>query len=262
MFRALITAGTGMVAQQTNLDVIANNLANVNTVGFKSQRAEFQDMVYQTMRTSGASTGSTSSAPTSNQVGLGTRYAGNSTNFGQGGLQATGNPMEVAIQGDGFFQIELPDGTTAYSRDGSFKRNANGDMVTSDGYRVLPGITIPANATGLSIAANGAVTAQLPGQDVAQTLATIQLATFPNPSGLTRVGSNLFAAGGASGEATLADPGSNGSGSLAASFVEGANVSIVEEMVRMILAQRAYEVNSKAIQTADDMLSTLNQLKR
>lgn len=262
MVRALITAGTGMVAQQTNLDIIANNLANVNTVGFKSLRAEFQDMVYQTMRASGSSTGNGSSSPAGMQVGLGAKFAGNATNFVQGGLQATGNPFEVAIQGEGLFQVQLPDGSTAYTRDGSFGRDSNGDLVTADGYRLIPTITVPSNATSFSISPNGIVTVKVPGNDTPQELGNIQLAVFPNPAGLTRMGQNLFSAGGSSGAAVLAEPGQEGSGTLAASFVEGSNVSIVEEMVRMILAQRAYEVNSKAIQTSDDMLGTLNQLKR
>lgn len=262
MVRALITAGTGMVAQQTNLDVIANNLANVNTTAFKQQRAEFQDVMYQTLRASGASTGASSSAPMGLQIGLGAKFAGNATNYVQGGLQATGNPYEVAISGDGFFQIELPNGSQAFTRDGSFKRDANGDLVTSDGFRLTPQITVPVNATSFTVGPNGAVTAQIPGEATPRTLGTIQLTVFPNPSGLTRIGQNLYQAGGASGDPQTVDPGTEGAGSLQGGFLEGSNVSIVEEMVRMILAQRAYEVNSKAIQTADDMLGTLNQLKR
>ncbi len=262
MVRALITAGTGMVAQQTNLDVIANNLANVNTTAFKQQRAEFQDVMYQTLRASGASTGGSTSAPTGVQVGLGAKFAGNATSHVQGGLQATGNPYEVAISGEGFFSIELPDGSTGYTRDGSFKRDANGDLVTTDGFRLQPQITVPVNATSFTIGPNGQVTAQIPGESNPRTLGTIQLSVFPNPSGLTRIGQNLYQAGGASGDPQTVDAGSDGAGSLQGGFLEGSNVSIVEEMVRMILAQRSYEVNSKAIQTADDMLSTLNQLKR
>lgn len=262
MVRALITAGTGMVAQQTNLDIIANNLANVNTTAFKQQRAEFHDMMYQTLRASGATTGAGTQAPMGIQVGLGVRFAGNATNFVQGGLQATGNPFEVAISGEGFFAVELADGSRAYSRDGSFKRDANGDLVTTDGYRLVPQINVPLNATSFTIAPNGVVTVKVPGEDTPRNLGTIQLNIFSNPAGLTRIGQNLFQSGGASGEVQEVEPGTQGSGSLQGGFIEGSNVSIVEEMVRMILAQRAYEVNSKAIQTADDMLGTLNQLKR
>lgn len=262
MMRALITAGTGMVAQQTNLDVIAHNLANVNTTAFKAQRAEFQDLMYQSLRPSGAETSGTVRLPMSIQVGLGTRFAGNATNFAQGGVQSTGNPYDVAITGEGFFSVELPDGSTGYTRDGSFKRDNEGNLVSNDGYRLIPNITVPANATSFSVSPGGTVSVQITGQDQPQILGNIQLATFPNPGGLTRIGQNLYKSGGASGEPTLNNPGENGAGQLQSSFLEGANVSIVEEMVRMITAQRAYEVNSKAIQSADDMLSLLNQLKR
>lgn len=262
MIRALITAGTGMVAQQTNLDVIANNLANVNTASFKGQRAEFHDMVYQTLRSSGAATGTGSTAPMGMQVGLGSRFAGNTTNFSQGGMQATGNPYELAIQGEGFFSVLLPDGTTAYTRDGSFKKDSNGDLVTGEGYKLADAINVPAGATAVTVAPNGTVSATIPGESSAREIGKIQLTLFPNPSGLTRLGGNLYTPGGASGEGVPQVPGEGGTGTLAAGFVEGSNVSIVEEMVKMILAQRAYEINSKAIQTADDMLGTLNQLKR
>ncbi|MBN8690285.1 MAG: flagellar basal-body rod protein FlgG [Armatimonadetes bacterium] len=262
MMRALITAGTGMVAQQTNLDVISNNLSNINTVAFKGMRAEFQDLMYQSLKPSGAETSGTVRLPGGIQVGLGTRYAGNSVNFSQGGLQATGNPYELAITGEGFFAVELPDGSTGYTRDGSFKRDADGTLVTSDGYKLIPNMSVPANATSFSVSANGNVSVQLPGQDQPQLLGTITLTTFPNPAGLTRLGQNIYQAGGASGDPQTGNPGENGAGSIQGGFVEGSNVSIVEEMIRMITAQRAYEINSKAIQTADDMLSILNQLKR
>lgn len=251
-----------MVAQQTNLDVIANNLANVNTNAFKSVRAEFQDMMYQSLRPSGAEASGTVRAPSAIQVGLGTRYAGNSINFSQGGMQNTNNPYDLAITGEGFFAIELPDGTTGYSRDGSFRRNAEGRLVTTDGLGLVPEIIVPSNATSFIVSTNGQVVAQIPGQDQPQALGQITLTLFPNPSGLTRVGKNLYRAGGASGEPQIANPGENGAGSIQGGFLEGSNVSIVEEMVRMISAQRAYEINSRAIQTADDMLGTLNQLKR
>ncbi|MBI1755741.1 MAG: flagellar basal-body rod protein FlgG [Fimbriimonas ginsengisoli] len=262
MIRTLTTAGAGMIAQQTNLDTIANNLANVNTVGFKSLRAEFQDMVYQTLRGSGAASGASSSTPTALQVGLGSRFSATSVTAGVGPMQTTGNPLDVAIQGEGFFQVQRADGTLAYTRDGSLKRDATGLLVTSDGFHVIPEVTIPSGATAVSIAPTGVVTAVLPGQSEPQQLGQITIATFSNPAGLTRMGQNLFQAGGGSGDAKVGNPGDNGSGTLQSGFLEGSNVQVVEEMVRMITAQRAYEINSKAIQTADEMLSTINNLKR
>lgn len=262
MMRSLNTAGTGMVAQQYNLDVIANNLANVNTTSFKQQRAEFQDLMYQTFKASGVTTGNTTVNPTSLQVGLGAAFSSNAINFGAGPLQATGNALDAAINGEGFFQVQKADGTIAYTRDGSFKRDANGLLVSSDGYPVIPEITIPEGAIAINIASNGSVTAVLAGTNEPAELGVIQIATFSNPAGMTRIGQNLYLPGGASGEPTVSNPGENGSGELQSRFLEGSNVQVVEEMVRMIMAQRAYEINSKAIQTADDMLGQLNQLKR
>jgi flagellar basal-body rod protein FlgG len=262
MMRALNTAGTGMVAQQTNLDVIANNLANVNTNAFKSQRAEFQDLMYQTFRASGAATGGASTLPSAAQVGLGSRFSASATSFTPGSIQATGNALDVAINGEGFFQVTLPDGSTAYTRDGAFKTDANGLVVTSDGYSLEPALTVPIGARAITIAPNGNMTAILPGQDDPTVIGAIQVVMFPNPSGLTRIGQNLYRAGGGSGEPTPVTAGEQGSGTLQQRFLEGSNVQVVEEMVRMITAQRAYEINSKAIQTADDMLSILNNLKR
>lgn len=262
MMRALSTAGTGMIAQQSNLDVIANNLANVNTTGFKAQRAEFQDLMYQTVKSSGAASGGSSTFPQSQQVGLGSSFTMNSTSFLQGAAINTGNWADIMVVGEGFFQVELPDGTTAYTRDGSFKLDANGLLVTSDGYPVVPNVTIPLGATQVTVGATGVVTARLPGQDDPQELETLQLAVFPNAAGLTRIGKNLYQAGGASGQPQTGNPGENGAGTLQSGYLEGSNVQIVEEMVKMILAQRAYEINSKAIQTADDMLAVLNNLKR
>lgn len=262
MMRALNTSGTGMVAQQYNLDVIANNLANVNTNGFKQQRAEFQDLMYQTYRASGSTVGGNVKAPDSSQVGLGVRFVGNATNLAQGPLQATSNPLDVAINGEGLFAVERPDGTTAYTRDGSLRRDANGLLVNSDGLPLQPNITVPNGATAITISSTGTVSAILPGQNEPQELGNIQLTLFANPAGLTRIGQNLYTAGGASGDAQTVAPGESGAGTLSAGFIEGSNVQIVEEMVRMILAQRAYEINSKGIQTADEMLSTLNNIKR
>ncbi|MCU0315173.1 MAG: flagellar basal-body rod protein FlgG [Fimbriimonadaceae bacterium] len=262
MMRALNTAGTGMVAQQMNLDVIANNLANVNTTAFKSQRAEFQDLMYNTFRASGAASGGEARLPQSAQIGLGARFSASSSSFAPGSLTATGSPTDIAINGDGFLQIQLPSGETAYTRDGALKVDANGQVVTSDGYHLIPQITVPVGARALTIASGGEVTAVLPGNNDPTELGQITLVMFTNPAGLTRMGQNLFSAGGASGQPSTVTPGTSGAGILQQSFIEGSNVQVVEEMVRMITAQRAYEINSKAIQTSDDMLSILNSLKR
>jgi flagellar basal-body rod protein FlgG len=255
MMRALTTAGTGMIAQQFNLDTISNNLANVNTTGYKHQRAEFQDLIYQTFKGSSANSGAV-------QVGLGTALAATGNDFSEGALQSTTNPMDVAIVGSGFFQVQRTDGSVAYTRDGSFKADASGQLVTSDGYPLDPAISVPTNATSISISATGLVSAVVPGQNDPQQVGQIQLAVFPNPAGLTRIGQNLYVAGGASGDAQLTNPGTTGAGELKSGFLEGSNVQVVEEMVKMIMAQRAYEINSKAIQTSDEMLSTINNLKR
>ena len=251
-----------MISQQSNLDTIANNLANVNTTSFKQQRAQFQDLVYQTFRASGASGGGTASAPQAAQIGLGSRFASSSTSFNQGPMQSSGDPMHMAINGDGFFQVTLPDGTLAYTRDGSFATDSAGQVVTSDGYLLEPGIVIPTGARAVSISQTGVVSAVLPGTDEPTEIGTIQIAVFPNPAGLTRMGQNLYLAGGGSGSPTPSNPGDQGAGLINQFFLEGSNVQVVEEMVSMIIAQRAYEINSKAIQTADDMLGILNNLKR
>lgn len=262
MMRSLNTAASGMVVQQRNLDTIANNLANVNTTGFKAQRAEFQDLMYQTVRASGAANSGTAQQPSALQLGLGSQFVASASNFNQGGMNQTGNQTDLAITGDGFFKIEMPDGTNAYTRDGSFKVNATGELVTTDGYAVSPSISIPNGATALFISANGTVTAKVPGQDEPQELGTLTVSVFPNPAGLTRIGQNLYAAGGASGTAEDKTPGTEGAGQIVQGTLESSNVEIVFEMVRMITAQRAYEINSKAIQTSDDMLGVLNNLKR
>ncbi|HZH97824.1 MAG TPA: flagellar basal-body rod protein FlgG, partial [Fimbriimonadaceae bacterium] len=224
---------------------------------FKAQRAEFQDLIYQNIRLSGAS-----AQPLAMQVGLGTQFAATAANFSRGPLQATSNPLDLAIAGDGFFKVEMNNGTTAYTRDGSFKVNGTGELVTNDGYRVVPNLTVPTGSTALTISPDGTVSAKVPGQDDPQIIGQLQITLFSNPSGLTRMGQNLYTAGGASGEATEVTPGDNGGGQIQSGFLEGSNVEIVVEMVRMITAQRAYEINSKAIQTADDMLGILNNLKR
>ncbi len=262
MLRSLTTAGTGMISQQSNLDVIANNLANVNTTGFKQQIAEFQDLMYQTQRSSGAQNNGAVNSPEPLQVGLGSRLSATGSSFKQGPLQATGNVTDMAIVGPGFFAVERPDGTTAYTRDGSFKLDAAGLLVTHDGYPLVPNVTVPTGAQAITISSTGVISAILPGNAEPVVLGNVSLTNFPNPAGLTRVGQNLYLGGGASGDPQEGEPGSNGMGTIQSQHVEGSNVQVVEEMVKMILAQRAYEINSKAIQTADEMLSVLNQLKR
>jgi len=260
MIQSLNTAATGMVAQQYNLDTIANNLANVNTTGYKLQRAEFEDLTYQTYRSSGALTGDTSS-PMAMQIGLGSNYASSVSNLSQGPLQATGNVLDMAINGEGFFKIQHGD-EEVYTRDGSFTTDREGYVVTNDGDKLIPNIQIPVGSTAISISTDGTVTAIKPGGNDPEEIGKIEICLFANPSGLTRLGQNLYRAGGASGEPVTVTPGKEGGGTLRSSYLEGSNVQVVDEMVRMITAQRAYEVNSKAIQTADQMLSVLNNLIR
>lgn len=251
-----------MVAQQRNLDTIANNLANVNTTGFKAQRAEFQDAIYQTLKPSGAKAGNDLSQPSAFQIGLGSQFASTSGDFHQGAFQATNNPTDLAVGGEGFFAVVMPDGSKAYTRDGAFKINSEGELVTSDGYRVDGDIRFESGATSISISNNGTVSAKYPNQDTPVEVGQIKITLFANPAGLTRVGQNLYTSGGASGEAQEVVAGTEGSGYIQQGVLESSNVEIVEEMVRMITAQRAYEINSKAVQTSDDMLSILNNLKR
>jgi flagellar basal-body rod protein FlgG len=262
MIRSLTTAATGMVVQQRNLDVIANNLANINTTAFKANRAEFQDLMYQTLRVAGAEQGGGTLLPAAQQVGMGAKFVSNATSFNVGPLQATGNPLDIAINGNGMFAVTLQDGTTAYTRDGGFKLDSAGTFVTSDGFPLSGNITVPAEVQTISISANGTVSAIVGGESEPQVLGQITLVMFTNPSGLERIGKNLYRANVASGPATETEPGLNGSGTLEQGFLEGSNVQLVDEMVRMILAQRAYEVNSKAIQTADEMLNSTNSIKR
>lgn len=262
MMRALTSAGAGMVAQQLNLDTIANNLANVNTTGFKAQRAEFQDLMYQTYRASGASGQGTGSQPLALQIGLGSQFGGTNTDFNFGALTSSSNPLDMAIAGEGFFKVILPNGESAYSRDGSFKVDSEGTLVTSNGYKVDPEIKIGSDTTQVTVMPDGTISGKTAGQDSPSELGVIKVSVFANPAGLTRIGQNLYQSGGASGEAKEVTPGEDGSGRIQGNALESSNVQIVEEMIRMITAQRAYEINSKAIQTADDMLSMLNQLKR
>jgi flagellar basal-body rod protein FlgG len=260
MFRSLWISKTGMESQQTQLDHISNNLANVATSGYKRAHAQFEDMMYQTLRQSGAASSEQTQLPTGLQVGLGTRAVASARNFSQGNLQQSGGSLDVAINGNGFFQISLPDGGTAYTRDGSFKRDAQGQMVTNNGYLVQPGITIPANAQSVTVAADGTVSVTLPGQATPQTVGQLQLASFVNPGGLEPRGSNLFGETASSGTPSNGAPGSTGLGSLQHGFLETSNVNVVEELVAMIQTQRAYELNSKAISTSDQMLQRLAQL--
>lgn len=262
MMRALWTAGSGMIAQQANVDVIANNLANVNTTGFKKSRNDFQDLMYQTMRQAGASTGPDTQVPTGIQMGSGVRQVATQKIYTEGNFQSTGNSYDVMIEGDGFFQINMPDGTIGYTRDGSFKKDSQGRIVTSDGYTVEPQITVPDTATDISISADGRVTATVPGQTDPQDIGQLQIARFINPAGLDSIGRNLLKETAASGTPVVTNPGTDGAGTLQQKYLEMSNVQVVEEMVNMIVAQRAYEINSKAITTADDMLSQAAQLKR
>lgn len=260
MMRSLWISKTGMEAQQTQLDHISNNLANSGTNGYKRSHAVFEDLMYQTVRQSGANSSEQTQLPTGLQVGLGTRAVATSRQFSQGSLQQTTNKLDVAIKGQGFFQIQMPDGTTGYSRDGAFQVDAQGQLVTNNGYTVQPGIVIPANAQTVTIGADGTVSAGLPGQATPQIIGQLQLASFVNPAGLEPRGQNLYAETAASGTPNAGAPDSDGLGSLAQGFVETSNVNVVEELVAMIQTQRAYELNSKAIQTSDQMLQRLSQI--
>ncbi len=262
MIRALWTAASGMQAQQTNMDVVANNLANVNTTGFKKSRADFQDLMYQNLKTTGApSTGSTQ-IPSGIQIGLGSKTAAVTKLFTAGNINQTGSELDIAIEGDGFFQIQMPDGTTSYSRAGAFKKDSQGRVVNSDGYPLLPEVVIPNNATRVTIGNDGTVSVLQSGQATPTSIGTIQLATFSNPAGLSSLGKNLYQVTDSSGAATTGTPGQNGIGTMSQGFLEMSNVSVMEEMVNMIVGQRAYEINSKAVQAADDMLQQANNLRR
>ncbi len=260
MMRALWTAGSGMVAQQGNIDNISNNLANVNTTGFKKTRLDFQDLMYQTIRQAGATSGQDTQIPTGLQMGHGVRQVATQKIYTQGSFQATGNSLDVAIEGDGFFQVTMPDGTIAYTRDGSFKKDSQGRMCTSDGYLLEPQITIPQEATDFTISSEGLVTATTTAGQ--QDLGEITLARFINPSGLENMGRNLLKETEASGVPMVTNPGTDGAGTFAQKYLEMSNVQVVDEMVNMIVAQRAYETNSKAITTADEMLGQAANLKR
>ena len=260
MMRSLSISKTGMEAQQLQLDTISHNLANVATNGYKRSHAVFEDLMYLNLRQAGGNSGGESVLPTGLQVGLGARAVATARQFSQGNLQQTSNTLDVAVQGQGFFEIQMPDGTAAYTRDGSFQVNAQGQLVTNNGYLVNPGVTIPQNAQSVTIANDGTVSVSLPGQANAQTVGQLQLTNFINPAGLDPKGQNLYTETTASGGPTAGTPGLNGLGTLRQGFVESSNVNVVEELVGMIQTQRAYEINSKAIQTADQMLARLAQI--
>ncbi|HTD05382.1 flagellar basal-body rod protein FlgG [Undibacterium sp.] len=260
MIRSLWIAKTGLDAQQTQMDVISNNLANVSTTGFKRSRAVFEDLLYQNLRQPGAQSSQQTQLPSGLQIGTGVRSVATERIHTQGNLQQTTNSKDLAIQGDGFFQVLLPDGTTAYTRDGSFQVDNQGQMVTSSGYTIQPAITIPANAQSITIGRDGTVSVTQPGSVNATQVGTVQIATFINPTGLLSTGENLYVETAASGSPNTNTPGTNGAGTLAQGYVETSNVNVAEELVNMIQTQRAYEINSKAITTSDQMLQRLTQL--
>ncbi|MDD0840145.1 flagellar basal-body rod protein FlgG [Curvibacter sp. HBC61] len=260
MINSLWISKTGMEAQQTQLDVISNNLANVSTNGFKRANAVFEDLMYQNLRQVGSNSTEQSQLPTGLQVGLGVRTVATARSFAQGSMQQSGNSLDVAVKGNGFFQVTMPDGTIGYTRDGSFQLDSQGRLVTSAGLPIANGVTIPATAQSVSISADGVVTATIPGNTAPQPMGTIALANFVNPAGLEPKGGNLYAETAASGQPATGTPGSNGLGTLQQGFVETSNVNIVQELVNMIQTQRAYEMNSKAVQTSDQMLQKLSQI--
>ena len=262
MISALWSASTGMKGQQTNIDVISNNLANVNSSGFKKSRVDFEDLMYQTLNQPGSPDTQGSQIPVGIEKGHGTKVSSTQKIFTIGDLQNTDNPLDIVIEGDGFLQVARPDGSIAYTRDGALKQDSQGRIVTSEGYPVLPNISIPQDTTDITITSDGTVNVKLAGREDSQQIGQLELARFSNPGGLNSAGRNLFEETVASGPAMLGTPGSEGFGTIAQGFLEKSNVEVVEEMVNMIGAQRAYEVNSKTIQAADEMLATANQLRR
>ncbi|MGD8294852.1 MAG: flagellar basal-body rod protein FlgG [Desulfobacterales bacterium] len=262
MIRSLWTSATGMQSQALNLDVISNNLANVNTSGFKKSRAEFQDLLYETLLPAGTASSQDTEIPAGIQLGHGTRPSTVLKIFSQGNMENTQNELDLAIEGDGFFQITLPNGETAYTRDGAFKLDSDGRIVNSDGFTMEPEIAIPSDAMSISVGLDGTVSVLQAGESIPSEIGTIELARFINPAGLISMGKNLFMPSEASGNEVIGTAGEDGMGTLAQGFLEMSNVSVVDEMVNMITAQRAYESNSKAIQAADDMLQLANNVKR
>lgn len=262
MMRALFSGASGMQAQTLNIDVISNNLANINTTGFKKSRPEFQDLIYQTLREPGARSTIATEIPTGLQVGLGVKPVAVNKIFSQGNFKLTGSALDLVIEGDGFFQVTMPDGTIAYTRDGGFSKDSTGRVVTNEGYPLEPTITIPADATSVTVGNDGTVTILRPGETEATEVGSIQLAKFVNPSGLKSLGKNLYLNTTTSGDPIQGTPGLEGLGTIAQGYKEMSNVDIVEELVDMIIAQRAYETSSKAIRAADQMLRNAIQLGR
>jgi flagellar basal-body rod protein FlgG len=259
MFRSLATAASGMEAQQTKLDVTANNIANVSTNGFKRGRAEFADLMYQQIRPAGSATGAGTEAPSPTEIGLGTKLTSTTRDNSQGELTQTGNQLDVAIQGHGYFQVTMPDGSTAYTRNGALQLSSTGQLVTTDGYPV-GSITIPADAQNVTIAATGQVTVTVPNEAQPVSVGTLDIATFANPGGLAAAGGTLFKETSASGNAIVGAPGASGAGTLSQGALESSNVNVVQEMIDLISGQRAYEVNSRVIKADDEMLSDVAQL--
>ncbi len=260
MIRSLWISKTGLDAQQIEMDTISNNLANINTNGFKRSRAVFEDLLYQTLRQPGAQSSQQTQLPSGLQIGTGVRSVASERIFTQGNLQQTGNSRDVAINGSGFFQVLMPDGTTAYTRDGAFQSDNQGQLVTSSGFTVQPAITIPAGTLSITVGQDGTVSVLQSGSSTPVQVGTIQLATFINPAGLQAHGENLYLQTASSGSPTINAPGTNGAGTLNQGYVETSNVNVVEELVSMIQTQRAYEINSKAITTSDQMLQKLSQM--
>ena len=262
MLRSLFTAATGMIAQQTQVDVTSHNSANVNTMGYKKNRAEFADLMYQVMSYAGTPTSTTTTHPTGIEVGLGVRPQAITKIHSQGYFKETGNNLDMVIAGNGFFQVQMPDGTTAYTRNGAWKLDSDGNIVNDDGLQLVPNITIPADATQIAIGIDGTVSVLQPGAQEMQQVGQIEIVNFINPAGLHSSGDNLFLETGASGAPIIGIAGQDGLGQIKQGFVEMSNVQLVEEMTELITGQRAYEANSKAITTSDSMLQTTNELKR
>lgn len=260
MLRALTTAATGMIAQQLNIDVISNNIANVNTTGYKKVRAEFQELFSQTMKSPGAQISQGTNQPVGIQIGLGVKTAGTQKMFSEGTFKATGNTLDIAIEGDGFLQVQLEDGTTGYTRDGSLKVDASGQLVTTDGYIIQPQITIPQDAQEITITPDGRISVKVAGEAAQSEIGTLELAKFANPSGLTSLGKNLYGETSASGNPIQGTAGQDGLGTIQQGYLEGSNVQIVDELINLIQAERAFETNSKLIKAADGMLQTVNRL--
>lgn len=262
MLRAFSTSATGMSAQQQIVDVIANNLANVNTAGFKRSQVNFQDLMYIKLRPAGTPVEDGTNSPTGLEIGSGVQTASTLKVFTTGEFENTGRPLDVSIEGDGFIQVQVGDGSIRYTRDGSLRMDADGNLVTASGYMIQPSITIPSNATSIQVGRDGTVSVMLPGQDTPSQVGQLQLARFTNPSGLSSEGGNLYSATAASGDAVVGTPGNDGLGLLLQGFLESSNVQTTQELVRLITAQRAYEINSRAIKAGDEMLSTATQMIR